>query len=143
MDILPIERSNKISSQLCIYLMCQPVIDVLLVLQSVDQLFPPVEINFRNHRLQRFSHRVYIIRYCFKERIEDPTKTYKYNENDFKEAELWDDYRHMYEDVFENCSAVPWTIVPADQNWFKEHTIAKTLVNGLRKLDMKYPQLEK
>jgi PPK2 family polyphosphate:nucleotide phosphotransferase len=79
----------------------------------------------------------------FKERIEDPTKTYKYNENDFKEAELWDDYRHMYEDVFENCSAVPWTIVPADQNWFKEHTIAKTLVNGLRKLDMKYPQLEK
>ena len=79
----------------------------------------------------------------FKERIEDPTKTYKYNENDFKEAELWDDYRHMYEDVFENCSAVPWTIVPADQNWFKEHTIAKTIVNGLRKLDMKYPQLEK
>jgi polyphosphate kinase 2 (PPK2 family) len=79
----------------------------------------------------------------FKERMEDPTKTYKYNENDFKEAELWDDYRHMYEDVFENCSAVPWTIVPADQNWFKEYTIAKTLVKGLRELDMKYPQLEK
>jgi PPK2 family polyphosphate:nucleotide phosphotransferase len=79
----------------------------------------------------------------FKERMEDPTKTYKYNENDFKEAELWDDYRHMYEDVFENCSAVPWTIVPADQNWFKEYTIAKTLVKGLKELDMKYPQLEK
>jgi PPK2 family polyphosphate:nucleotide phosphotransferase len=79
----------------------------------------------------------------FKERMEDPTKTYKYNANDFKEAELWDDYRRMYEDVFENCSAIPGTIVPADQNWFKEHTIAKTLVKGLKELGMKYPQLEK
>lgn len=79
----------------------------------------------------------------FKERMEDPAKTYKYNENDFKEAEKWDQYRQMYEDVFENCNAVPWTIVPADQNWYKEHIIAKTLVKGLRKLDMKYPQLNK
>jgi len=79
----------------------------------------------------------------FKERMEDPAKTYKYNENDFKEASLWDEYRHMYEDVFENCNKVPWTIVPADQNWFKEFTIAKTLVKGLKGLNMNYPQLEK
>jgi polyphosphate kinase 2 (PPK2 family) len=49
----------------------------------------------------------------------------------------------MYEDVFENCSAVPWTIVPADQNWYKEYIIAKTLVDGLKDLNMKYPQLNK
>lgn len=79
----------------------------------------------------------------FKERLEDPSKYWKYNENDFKEAEKWDQYRQMYEDVFENCSAVPWTIVPADQNWYKEYIIVKTLVNGLKSLDMKYPQLPK
>lgn len=79
----------------------------------------------------------------FKERIEDPSKQYKYNENDFKEAELWDKYMHMYEDVFENCSVVPWTIVPADQNWYKEYIIVKTLVKGLKELNMKYPQLNK
>lgn len=79
----------------------------------------------------------------FKERMEDPAKTYKYNENDFKEAELWDQYMQMYEDVFENCNIIPWTIVPADQNWYKEYTIAKTVVNGLKSLDMKYPQLNK
>jgi polyphosphate kinase 2 (PPK2 family) len=79
----------------------------------------------------------------FKERMEDPSKYWKYNENDFKEAELWDQYMQMYEDVFENCNAVPWTVVPADQNWYKEHIIAKILVSGLKKLNMKYPQLPK
>jgi PPK2 family polyphosphate:nucleotide phosphotransferase len=79
----------------------------------------------------------------FKERKNDPLKQWKYNENDFKEAEKWDQYMQMYEDVFENCSAVPWTIVPADQNWYKEYIIAKTLVDGLKELNMKYPQLNK
>jgi hypothetical protein len=31
--------------------------------------------------------------------------------------------------------------VPADQNWIKEYTIARTLVERLKALDMKYPQL--
>lgn len=79
----------------------------------------------------------------FKERMEDPSKNYKYNKEDFKEAEKWDEYMQMYEDVFENCNAVPWTIVPADQNWYKEYLIAKTLVRALRELNMKYPQLNK
>lgn len=79
----------------------------------------------------------------FKERMDDPAKHYKYSEEDFKEAEKWDQYMRMYEDVFENCNAVPWTIVPADQNWYKEYIIAKTLVKGLKELDMKYPQLNK
>jgi len=79
----------------------------------------------------------------FKERMEEPAKAYKYNENDFKEAKLWDVYRQMYEDVFENCSVIPWTIVPADQNWYKEYIIAKTLVTTLKELAMKYPQLNK
>lgn len=79
----------------------------------------------------------------FKERLEDPSKHWKYNENDFKEAELWNQYMHMYDDVFENCSVVPWTVVPADQNWYKEYIIAKTMVSGLKELNMKYPQLNK
>src|SRR5215217_3107132 len=78
----------------------------------------------------------------FKERMDDPTKLWKYNEKDFEEAKLWDKYMQMYEDVFENCNAVPWAIVPADQNWYKEYVIAKTMVEGLTSLNMKYPQLK-
>ena len=75
-----------------------------------------------------------------KERLSDPEKQWKYNERDGKEAALWNEYRRMYEDCFEHCNAVPWTIVPADQNWYKEHVIATTLYDLLKKLDLKYPE---
>lgn len=77
------------------------------------------------------------------ERIRDKTKQWKYNENDFAEANLWDDYMAMYEDCFEHCNDVPWTIVPADQNWYKEYIIAKQLRDTLADLKMQYPGLKK
>lgn len=77
------------------------------------------------------------------ERIQNPAKQWKYNEKDFEEAKLWDDYRAAYEDCFEQCNDVPWTIVPADQNWYKEYIIAHTLQKALEKLNMQYPGLKK
>lgn len=77
------------------------------------------------------------------ERIHDPTKQWKYNEKDFEEAKLWDLYMEMYEDCFEHCNDIPWTIVPSDQNWVKEYTIAKQLRDTLKALDMQYPGLKK
>ena len=77
-----------------------------------------------------------------KERLEDPTKHWKYNKKDMEESKKWDQYRKMYEDVFEHCNKIPWHIIPADQNWYKEYLIAKTILEGLRDLDMKYPQLD-
>lgn len=78
-----------------------------------------------------------------KERVNIPQKQWKYNENDFKEALLWDDYMNAYEDCFEKCNEVPWVIVPADQNWYKEYIIAETLQKILQGLKMQYPGLKK
>ena len=77
------------------------------------------------------------------ERIKDPTKMWKYNANDYKEAELWDIYMQMYEECFENCNDIPWTIVPSDQNWYKEYLIASKVRDTLKKLKMQYPGLKK
>jgi PPK2 family polyphosphate:nucleotide phosphotransferase len=77
------------------------------------------------------------------ERIRDPKKQWKYNENDFAEARLWNVYMDMYEDCFENCNDVPWIIVPSDQNWYKEYVIASNVCETLRDLHMKYPGLKK
>ena len=76
------------------------------------------------------------------ERIHDETKQWKYNKKDHEEANHWEKYKQMYEDVFEHCSALPWTIIPADQNWYKEYLVARKLVEHLRELNMKYPTLE-
>lgn len=74
------------------------------------------------------------------ERVEDETKRWKHNEKDQQEAALRDKYLQMYEDVFLHCNVQPWTIVPADQNWYKEHLIANQLVETLRSLRMKFPE---
>jgi len=76
------------------------------------------------------------------ERVKDPTKEWKYNAKDKEERKLWDKYMQMYEDVLLNCSVIPWIIVPADQNWYKEYLLAKTLVASLKGLNMKYPDLK-
>jgi PPK2 family polyphosphate:nucleotide phosphotransferase len=76
------------------------------------------------------------------ERVANPKKHWKYNENDLKESARWDDYRKVYEDCFQNCNKVPWTIVPSDQNWYKEFIIATTVHKALSGLNMKFPGLK-
>jgi PPK2 family polyphosphate:nucleotide phosphotransferase len=77
------------------------------------------------------------------ERMNDPAKQWKYNEKDFAEAKLRDEYAKAYEDCFQQCNAIPWEIVPADQNWYKEYIVAKKLRDTLKKLDMKFPGIKK
>jgi polyphosphate kinase 2 (PPK2 family) len=76
------------------------------------------------------------------ERLHDPEKHYKHNPNDFREREHWDDYMIAYEDVFYHCGLdIPWHIIPADENWYKEICMARVLCDALRKMDLSYPPL--
>lgn len=78
-----------------------------------------------------------------KERLGDPAKMWKYNENDLKERAFWKNYMNAYEDAFENCSEhAAWDIVPSDQNWHKEYVIAKKMVETLESFKMKFPGLK-
>ena len=78
------------------------------------------------------------------ERMKDKTKMWKYNANDLKERVYWNDYRKAYDDVIEKCSKhAEWTIVPADQNWYKEFVIAKRVVETLENFNMKFPGMKK
>lgn len=77
------------------------------------------------------------------ERIQDKTKQWKYNENDFIEAALRKEYLKAYEDCFKHCNKVKWTIVPSDQNWYKEYLVATTLRDALKELNMQYPGIKK
>ena len=77
------------------------------------------------------------------ERIKNPDKQWKYNERDFEEAKLWKVYMKMYQECFTYCNVVPWNIIPADQNWYKEYLIASQLHKLLSSLKMQYPGLKK
>lgn len=79
----------------------------------------------------------------FEDRLTDPFKYWKHSSKDHKMAKHWPEFRQYYQEIFEKCSPdIPWLIVPSDQNWYKEYIIAKTIVDTLKKLDMKYPDLD-
>jgi PPK2 family polyphosphate:nucleotide phosphotransferase len=77
------------------------------------------------------------------ERIKEQNKKWKYNKEDFAESALWDKYTEMYEEVFKHCNRIPWMIIPADQKWYKDYLVAKTVRDALEKLDLQYPGLKK
>ena len=75
------------------------------------------------------------------ERLHDPEKMWKYNPNDLVESKRWGDYMDAYNDVFNYCSpTLPWVIVPADKNWYKEYIIADKIVKTLRDMKLEFPK---
>lgn len=76
------------------------------------------------------------------QRLDDPAKFWKHNDNDWEERKLWDKYMEAYEYAI-NKSTTPWYICPVDNRWYRDYFMAKTLVEGLEKLDMKLPAPKK
>ena len=76
------------------------------------------------------------------ERIEDPAKNWKFDEQDVKERVFWNDYQAAYESLINETSTVqcPWYIVPADDKKNMRLIVAKILSNKLNSLDMDYPK---
>jgi PPK2 family polyphosphate:nucleotide phosphotransferase len=78
-----------------------------------------------------------------KERIESLEKMWKYNENDFNEAKLWNSYMKQYELAINACNQPKWNVVPADQNWYKNYLVATKVLATMQSFKMKYPGLKK
>lgn len=74
------------------------------------------------------------------ERKTDPKKFWKHNDGDWDTASKFSAFMQAYEDIFKNCNAQPWTIVPSDQNWYKEYIVAKKIADTLSGLKLEYPK---
>jgi PPK2 family polyphosphate:nucleotide phosphotransferase len=75
------------------------------------------------------------------ERLDDPTKNWKFAPGDLAERILWDNYTEAYEDMLELTSTErnPWFIVPADRNKARDLLVAQVLLDTLEQMDPKYP----
>ena len=74
------------------------------------------------------------------ERLTNPKKKWKYNKEDKKEAQKWDDYMAAYQNVLDGCQENnPWIVVPADDKWYRNYIVANTIVETLENLKMQYP----
>jgi PPK2 family polyphosphate:nucleotide phosphotransferase len=79
----------------------------------------------------------------FLERIDEPSKNWKFSMGDLVERKLWDRYMDAYEDMIRHTSRpeAPWFVVPADNKWFTRIVVAAEVVEALDRLDLKYPKV--
>ncbi|HVX99502.1 MAG TPA: polyphosphate kinase 2 family protein [Pseudorhodoplanes sp.] len=80
----------------------------------------------------------------FLERIDDPSKNWKFSPGDVVERKLWGTYMNAYEDMIRNTSRsyAPWYVVPADNKWFTRIVVAGAIIEALENLDLHFPNLD-
>jgi len=79
----------------------------------------------------------------FLERIDDPTKNWKFSASDLTEREYWNDYMRCYEEAISATSTkfAPWYIIPADKKWFTRLAISDVIIETMKSMDLKYPEV--
>jgi PPK2 family polyphosphate:nucleotide phosphotransferase len=80
----------------------------------------------------------------FQDRLDDPTKRWKFRTADLEERKRWDDYVGAFEEAISRTSTVdaPWYVVPADRKWYRNWAVSRILVETLKDMDPQYPPAE-
>ena len=75
------------------------------------------------------------------ERIDEPSKRWKFRLGDLDDRKLWTPYQRAYEDaLFETSTvAAPWFVVPADRKWYRNFAVLSILTSVLREMNPKVP----
>ena len=81
----------------------------------------------------------------FLERLEEPSKNWKFSMGDITERALWPRYQAVYQDIVRHTSTAvaPWYVVLADHKWFARVVIGSAIVSTLDRLDLRFPKADK
>lgn len=79
----------------------------------------------------------------FMERIDDPSKNWKFSLSDLKERAFWDDYQKAFEQAIHATTQnhAPWYIIPADDKWYARLAIAAIIYKEFERLELSYPSV--
>jgi PPK2 family polyphosphate:nucleotide phosphotransferase len=77
-----------------------------------------------------------------KERVEDPTKRWKFNPGDLEDRKRWDEFMAAYDVALKRCSTdhAPWHVIPADRNWVRNLVIGRIVREKLEEMNPQYPE---
>jgi PPK2 family polyphosphate:nucleotide phosphotransferase len=75
------------------------------------------------------------------ERLDDPTKRWKFSAGDLEVRKQWDAYQQAYADAISATGTpwAPWTIVPADSKTHRNLMIASVMKQVFESLKLRYP----
>jgi PPK2 family polyphosphate:nucleotide phosphotransferase len=76
-----------------------------------------------------------------RERLEDPSKNWKFDPGDLDDRARWDEYTAAYDEAFARCNtaAAPWWVVPADDKKARDFLVAGIVVEALARLEPRFP----
>jgi len=79
----------------------------------------------------------------FLARLDAPEKNWKFSAADVRERQCWDEYMTAYEEMIASTSSkhAPWYVVPADNKWYTRLVVAAAIVDTLKELKVKYPDV--
>jgi PPK2 family polyphosphate:nucleotide phosphotransferase len=79
------------------------------------------------------------------ERLQDPSKHWKFNPGDLEERKLWPQYIEAFEDALSHTSTpeAPWYVIPADDKWYARAAVADIIAAHLESLDLEFPEVSK
>ncbi len=130
--------------------------DVLVV--RVKGLVPPAVWKRRYEQINDFERHlsengVTILKFClhmskdeqreqFLERLEDPTKNWKFRVGDLDDRALWKEYTTAYRDMLKKCStaSAPWYVVPSDNSTARNYLVIRVINETLKSLELEYPR---
>ncbi len=77
-----------------------------------------------------------------RERLDDPSKHWKFNPADLEDRALWAEYEQAYELMLARTSTTqaPWRVVPADKKWRRNAIIASVVHAKLEEMNPAYPK---
>lgn len=80
----------------------------------------------------------------FIDRIDKPSKNWKFAAGDVEERGYWDDYMKAYEDAINATAAphAPWYVVPADDKQNMRLIVSAIILQHMKGLDMHYPKVD-
>jgi PPK2 family polyphosphate:nucleotide phosphotransferase len=81
----------------------------------------------------------------FMERLDDPSRNWKFSSSDVRERGYWDDYQAAYEQAIRATATpqAPWYVVPADNKWYLRLVVVAAIVQALEEMDLAYPRVGK
>ena len=79
-----------------------------------------------------------------RQRLLDPTKRWKFSEQDLVERGHWDDYMSAYDAAIDATSTAiaPWYIIPANHKWFRNWVVSHILIETLGEMNPRYPKVK-
>lgn len=122
---------------------------------SLEDRFAGRYVSLRDHEAHLARNGVVVVKFFlnvsqreqarrFLDRLEEPSKNWKFAAGDMRERQHWGAYMDAYETALQETSRpnAPWYCIPADDKSYMRWQVAKILRETLEQMPLEYPAVD-